>query len=99
MDPTTEEESLCNIPPPVGESRNHGLITAAFCPAHQQVTEFAQSGAMDIQSVTSSVQLLTEVCETLYPLAQQCLLKSVTKALKKKQKETKLNVNKDQIMD
>ncbi|KAJ9593208.1 hypothetical protein L9F63_015253, partial [Diploptera punctata] len=79
MDPTVEEESLCSIPPPSGESCNHGLITAAFCPAHQQMTEYAQSGAMDIDCVTSSIQLLTDVCETLYSLSQQCLLKIMIK--------------------
>ncbi|XP_069676707.1 exosome complex component MTR3-like isoform X3 [Periplaneta americana] len=97
LDPTVEEESLCNMLPPDGKSRNHGIITAAFSPAHQQMSEFAQSGAMDIDCVTSSIQLLTETCESVYPLSQQCLLKSVTKMLKKKQKETQLNLSSDRI--
>lgn len=97
MDPTVEEESLCNILPPDGRSRNHGIITAAFSPAHQQMSEFAQSGAMDIDCATSSIQLLREACESIYLLSQQCLLKGVTKMLKKKQKEIKLDLSSDRI--
>lgn len=97
MDPSVEEEFLCNIPPPDGKSCNHGIITAAFSPAHQQLSEFTQSGAMDIDCVTSSIQLLREACETIYPLSQHCILKSVTKMLKKKQTETKLDLNSDRI--
>jgi hypothetical protein len=97
MDPSAEEESLCNIAPLDGQSHNHGIITAAFSPAHQQMSEFAQAGAMDIDSVTSSIQLLREACETIYPLSQQCLFKSVTKMLKNKQTDMKLNLSSDQI--
>lgn len=97
MDPTVEEESLCNILPRDGRSRNHGIITAAFSPAHQQMCEFAQSGAMDIDCVTSSIQLLREACESTYLLSQQCLLKGVTKMLKKKQREIKLDLSSDRI--
>jgi exosome complex component MTR3 len=97
LDPSVEEESLCNISPPVGRSHNHGIITAAFSPAHQQMCDFAQSGVMDIECVTSSIQVLREACETIYSLSQQCLLKSVTKMFKTKQTETKLNIGSDRI--
>jgi len=97
LDPSGEEESLCNIAPPVGRSHNHGIITAAFSPAHQQMCDFAQSGVMDIECVTSSVQVLREACETIYPLSQQCLLKSVTKMFKTKQTEMKLDISSDRI--
>lgn len=97
MDPSVEEEFLCNIPPPDGKARNHGIITAAFSPAHLQLSEFAQSGAMDMDCITSSIQLLRKACETIYPLSQQCILKSVTKMLKKKRTETKLDLSSDRI--
>jgi hypothetical protein len=97
VDPTVEEELLCNMPPPYGKSRNHGIITAAFSPTHQQLSEFSQSGAMDIDCVTSSIQFLRDACENIYPLSQHCLVKSVTKVLKKKQTETKLNLSSDRI--
>jgi hypothetical protein len=97
MDPTVEEESICNILPPDGRSRNHGIITAAFLPAHLQMSEFTQSGAMDIECVTSSIQLLREACLSIYLLSQQCVLKSVTKVLKKKQTEIKLDLSSDRF--
>jgi hypothetical protein len=93
LDPSAEEESLCNISPPDGRSHNHGIITAAFSPAHQQMSDFAQSGVMDIECVTSCIQVLREACEIIYPLSQQCLLKSVTTMFKKKQIETNLDLS------
>jgi hypothetical protein len=97
MDPTVEEESFCNTLPSDGRSRNHGIITAAFLPAHQQMSEFTQSGAMDVECVTSSIQLLREACESIYTLSQQCVLKNVTKVLKKKQTEIKLDLSSDRF--
>ncbi|PSN29919.1 Exosome complex component MTR3 [Blattella germanica] len=97
LDPTVEEESICNIPPQTGDLSDHGIITAAFSPAHQQISEFSQTGAMSLECVASSIDLLTAACEKIYPLSQQCLLKSVTKTLKKKQKENKLNLSSDRI--
>jgi hypothetical protein len=97
LDPSAEEESLCNISPPDGRSYNHGIITAAFSPAHQQMCDFAQSGVMDIECVTSSIQVLREACENIYRLSHQCLLKSVTKMNKKKETERNLDLSNERI--
>ncbi|XP_063218386.1 exosome complex component MTR3-like [Bacillus rossius redtenbacheri] len=85
LDPTSEEEALCNTaPPPGAASQNHGLVTAAYSPVHHQVSEFVQRGAMDPDCVGASIQTLTAACRAVYPLIQQCLVDNVTKAFSEK---------------
>ncbi|XP_067013327.2 exosome complex component MTR3 [Anabrus simplex] len=97
IDPCVEETSLCNTSPREG-NKNHGIITVAYSPMHQQICEFVQYGMMNMDCITSSISLLTKACENIHPLSQQCLVKSVTKALMKKKKtEARLDMSSDRI--
>lgn len=84
MDPSAEEETLCSFSPPEGENKNHGIITIAYLACLEQVSEFAQTGLMNVDSVTDGIMLLTKACEATYPLAQQCIIKNVAKCIRKK---------------
>ncbi|XP_049763666.1 exosome complex component MTR3-like [Schistocerca cancellata] len=96
-DPTAEEEDLCNTTPQDGTNLNHGTVTATLLPTHQQISEYTQSGIMDIGSVTDAINILMKLCEAVYPLSKQCLVKHVARMSKKKM-DILLNTSADRIV-
>ncbi|GLH06790.1 Exosome complex component MTR3 [Gryllus bimaculatus] len=90
LDPTAEETILCNTSPRT--LQNHGTIVFSYSASQQQISEYAQTGAMNLDCITSAIDILTRACDDIYPLSQQCLVKSVAKSVKRKKKrEEKLN--------
>ncbi|KAK0180888.1 hypothetical protein PV327_003223 [Microctonus hyperodae] len=88
LDPTNEEEALCNcIPSDLKECKNHGIIMQASLTQHNQISEFYFVGNIDYQSITKAMELLTEISNDICLVAQQCLVRSVTKTLKMKKEK------------
>lgn len=93
LDPVVEEETLCSSPPSKpGGSKNHGIIMQATLPQHDQVSEFFLVGSVDVDGVKESIETLTVASKNICPVVQQCLVKTVMRALKRKEYEkTEIN--------
>ncbi|XP_012257428.2 exosome complex component MTR3 [Athalia rosae] len=88
VDPTVDEEKLCSSAPGKSSpSKNHGLIMQATLPQHDQVSEFFLVGNIDVTAIKQSIETLTAASKNICPLMQQCLVKTVLRALKKKESE------------
>ncbi|XP_034947589.1 exosome complex component MTR3-like [Chelonus insularis] len=88
LDPTIEEELLCNTFPSASyKSENHGIIVQASLPQHSQISELYFVGNIDFNLIKSTMDILLSTSNDLCLVMQQCLVKSVIKTLKEKEKE------------
>ncbi|XP_015592139.1 exosome complex component MTR3 [Cephus cinctus] len=86
LDLTEEEEVICSKAPDEStSSRNYGIVIQANLPQHGQISEFFHVGSMDLANMKPTVEAITTACKELCPVMQQCLVKSVLKALKRKE--------------
>ncbi|XP_046734008.1 exosome complex component MTR3-like isoform X1 [Diprion similis] len=89
LDLTVEEEILCNsAPTKANPSKNHGLIMQAALPQHDQISEFFLVGSIDVESIKQVIETLTVANKNICPVVQQCLVKTVLRALNRKEQET-----------
>nr|CAD7460124.1 unnamed protein product [Timema tahoe] len=96
-DPTHEEEMLCSSAPPEGSpSRSYGIITAAYSPTHNQVSEFSHQGSIDMDTLAAVIPTFTETCHLIYPVIKQVLISNVTKTIKKRKKEALFQISGDE---
>ncbi|CAG2059388.1 unnamed protein product [Timema podura] len=96
-DPTHEEEMLCSSAPPEGSpSRSYGIITAAYSPTHNQVSEFSHQGSIDMDTLAAIIPTFTETCHLIYPVIKQVLISNVTKTIKKRKKEALFQISGDE---
>ncbi|KAF5294098.1 hypothetical protein FQR65_LT10922 [Abscondita terminalis] len=86
LDPTSEEESLCNIAvyKSEGEKKyeSHGIIILAMLSTHEQVSELYQTGNLSLEIVNEAVTILSKATKEIVPLVEKCLVNHVTKNLK-----------------
>nr|CAD7416336.1 unnamed protein product [Timema cristinae] len=96
-DPTLEEEMLCTSAPPEGSpSRSYGIITVAYSPTHNQVSEFSHQGSIDMDTLAVVIPTFTEACHLIYPVIKQALISNVTKTIKKRKKEALFQISGDE---
>ncbi|XP_076749940.1 exosome complex component MTR3 isoform X2 [Xylocopa sonorina] len=79
MDPTDTEEEICNTRPENQDDFNHGIITLASLPQHNQITEVLLIGNVDVNSITNATETLTTANKDICPVLQQCLIKTIMK--------------------
>lgn len=88
VDPTLEEEIMCqSAPPESSPSTDHGLITQATLPQHDQVSEFFLVGSVDLDGIKRAIDTLNRANKDICPIIQQCLVKTVLRAFKRKKHE------------
>ncbi|XP_068989601.1 exosome complex component MTR3 isoform X3 [Neodiprion pinetum] len=88
LDLTMEEEVLCNsAPAKPNPPNNHGLIMQAALPQHDQISEFFLVGSINIDCIKQAIETLTVANKNICPVVQQCLVKTVLRALKRKEQE------------
>lgn len=87
LDPTYEEEELCNLA--LGKeneikvgSNQHGLIILSMLSTHQQVSQFFQTGNVNIECLEVIINKLTEANKEIVPLVEKILLKHILKSKK-----------------
>lgn len=69
------------------EPINHGIITQAMLPQHDQISELFLIGSLDINCINSTINKLNKAGTEIYPILQQSLTKSVMKMLRKRKEE------------
>lgn len=85
MDPTYNEESFCSslFTDPndmeTNEEKEHGIILLSILSSHQQISELYQTGCFSLETIISSINLLTEANKQIVPLTQKCLVDFVMK--------------------
>lgn len=85
IDPTYSEEQCCTSKPYVNEhDQGQGTITVSYMKTFQQITEIIQSGIMYSSCIEKYVEKLIAENEKIYELSRQCLVKSILKHLKEK---------------
>lgn len=67
--------------------KNHGIILQASMPQHSQISEFFLVGSLDMAIIKSQIESLNKAGDDIYPVMQQCLVKSIARFLKQKKKE------------
>ena len=65
---------------------NHGVIVQASMPQHNQISEFFVVGCLDMATIKSQIESLNKAGDEVYPVMQQCLVKSIARFLKQKVK-------------
>ncbi|KAK2577485.1 hypothetical protein KPH14_003583 [Odynerus spinipes] len=80
LDPTDREELCCTGNTII--SGSHGIIMQASLPQHGQISEFFLVGSLNMKHVTNAIEMIKEANKDIYPLLQQCLVKSIFKAFK-----------------
>lgn len=79
MDPTDTEEAICNTRPDNQTDFNHGIVTLASLPQHNQITEVLLIGTVDVESVKHATEMLTTANKDICPVLEQCLVKTIMK--------------------
>ena len=59
----------------------------AMLSQHDQISEFFFVGSIDVNSINKYMEVLNKASDDVYPVIQQCLVKSIKKMLKRKKKE------------
>lgn len=80
VDPTLEEERLCQVPL-LKEEKNddHGIVVISILSTHEQVSQFYQSGYLSYECLRSGIEVLTNATKDIVSLVQKCLIKHVIK--------------------
>lgn len=90
LDPTLEEENICDVAVQTEEGHNfnnHGIIVLSVLSTQQQVSEFYQTGNLELDNLTDGIKLLTEATKDLVFLVEKCLVNYVTKETEVKEME------------
>lgn len=82
MDPTDTEEAMCNTQPEDKSDFNHGIITLASLPQHNQISEVFLIGNVDIKCITYATEALTTANKDICPVIEQCLVKTIMRQQK-----------------
>lgn len=78
VDPTAAEQyDLVDV----DQVENAGEVMVGFMPSLHQVSALSQRGQLHPETATQGVRTCVENCQHLYPVLQQCLLKSVKSRL------------------
>lgn len=81
LDLTDTEETMCETQPDE-KLNNHGIITLATLPQHEQVSEMFSVGSIDVESMIRAVEIAKTANRNICPHLQQCLVKTVIKLTK-----------------
>ncbi|CAK9822072.1 Exosome complex component MTR3 [Anthophora retusa] len=79
VDPTDTEETMCSAQSDNQNSLNHGIITVASLPQHNQISEVFLIGNTDVNSIIHATEMLTKANKDICPVLQQCLVKNIMK--------------------
>ncbi|XP_035726925.1 exosome complex component MTR3-like [Vespa mandarinia] len=87
LDPTDTEELYCSKNSLI--SGNHGIIVQASLPQLEQISEFFLVGNLNMEHITNAIEVIKQANKDICPLLQQCLVKSVFKVFKEKERKKK----------
>lgn len=85
LDPTLDEEQTCEVAN-IKDTHNydsHGIVTLSIMSTHQQISQFYQTGNMNLEDLDKALKLLTEANMDIVPLVEKALVKYVLKRVKK----------------
>ena len=69
------------------------MLMLASLPQHDQIAELYFVGDIDLVSIKPVIESAAEVSKDICLVLQQCLVKSVLKTVKEKEKEQESNVS------
>lgn len=81
LDLTDAEERMCETQPQENLN-NHGIITLASLPQHEQISEMFSAGSIDVDSMIRAVEIAKIANRNICPHLQQCLVKTIMKLVK-----------------
>lgn len=86
VDPTLEEENFCctSLASKQEINDNHGIVLLSLLSTQSQISELYQTGCLSLETLTESINLLTETNKILVPLVEKCIVKYVVKHVKDK---------------
>ncbi|XP_047370509.1 exosome complex component MTR3-like [Vespa velutina] len=87
LDPTDTEELYCSKNSLI--SGNHGIMVQASLPQLEQISEFFLVGNLNMEHITNAIEVIKQANKDICPLLQQCLVKSVFKVFKEKERKKK----------
>ncbi|KAK9892252.1 hypothetical protein WA026_019053 [Henosepilachna vigintioctopunctata] len=73
FDPNFREELLSEI----AIEKEHGVVILCVTSTHQQISHFHQTGNLQLNTITQSIDTLHNTCKEIVPVVQKCLVKSV----------------------
>lgn len=81
VDPTLPEQIFCEVhlSPKEYKNVNHGVITISKLHTQQQICQFYHSGFISLDTIKTSLETLSKLCDSVVLLVQKCLFKSVIK--------------------
>lgn len=82
IDPCEAEEYVAITGPE--EDTNHGIVTMSTLKELKQVSNFTLTGSLDLECVTSVIDILEAECEKLVPNIQKVLVSNVVRGVKQK---------------
>ncbi|XP_044263680.1 exosome complex component MTR3-like [Tribolium madens] len=82
VDPTLEEERLCQVPLFKEEQSDHGIVVLSVLATHEQISQFYQSGYLSYGCLSSGIEILTNATKDIVTLVQKCLVKHVIKCVR-----------------
>ncbi|EFA06035.2 exosome complex component MTR3 [Tribolium castaneum] len=82
VDPTLEEERLCQVPLFKEEENNHGIVVLSVLATHEQISQFYQSGYLSYACLSSGIEMLTNAAKDIVTLVKKCLVKHVIKSVR-----------------
>lgn len=79
LDPTLEEERLCQVPLlKAEENPEHGIVILSILDTHEQVSQFYQSGNFTLKTLTKAIDTLTKAAKDVIMSVKKCLVVEVT---------------------
>ncbi|KAI8432732.1 hypothetical protein MSG28_013692 [Choristoneura fumiferana] len=82
VDPTEAEEHLAVISPQ--SNVNHGIVTMSALSELKQISDFTQTGSMDVECITKAMEVLQKECEQIVPNIQKVLVANIVKSYKQR---------------
>lgn len=98
VDPTEAEEHLATTSPKQDDV-NHGVVTISVLPSMQQITDFTQVGAIDINNITKIMDILEQESKKLVPYIQQVLVVNVVNNYEQKRQLEEESIKREKALD
>ncbi|RZC38694.1 RNase PH domain containing protein, partial [Asbolus verrucosus] len=83
VDPSFEEECLCQIPLFKDEHKDdHGIVVLSMLSTHEQISQFYQTGNLSYDGLSSAIEILSKATKDIVVLVKKCLVKHVIKTIR-----------------
>ncbi|XP_017771945.1 PREDICTED: exosome complex component MTR3-like [Nicrophorus vespilloides] len=87
MDPTLKEQQLCEVFDETDTKSDHGIIVTSFMSTHQQISQFYQTGNINLENISKSISISTDASGDIKLLIEKCIVNHVLKGANKSNEE------------